>query len=308
MKCPKCSYIGFEATDRCRNCGYDFALAATTEPVVPDLAIRTADAPEGPLSDLSLGTRTVTPAHAARRAATAPSADLDRVIGEPAPAVGDLPLFAGQPSPAEDLPPLITPRATPRRPVAVRRPTPDPTRLRPRPPETVRRQTPAPELPLPDRAQSRAILPTPPARLAAPAAGGDAAPGPRLAAALIDLGLLLAIDALTLYFTLRLCGLTAGEWRLLPLLPLGLFLLILSGGYLVTFTAAGGQTIGKMALGLRVVAADDGRVPVGAAALRALGCIASTICLGAGLVPALIGPDRRAVHDRLADTRVVRAS
>ena len=28
MKCPKCGYLGFETTDRCRNCGYDFSLAA----------------------------------------------------------------------------------------------------------------------------------------------------------------------------------------------------------------------------------------------------------------------------------------
>jgi len=27
MKCPKCGYLGFETTDRCRNCQYDFSLA-----------------------------------------------------------------------------------------------------------------------------------------------------------------------------------------------------------------------------------------------------------------------------------------
>jgi len=33
MKCPKCGYLGFETTDRCRNCQYDFSLSpATTEP------------------------------------------------------------------------------------------------------------------------------------------------------------------------------------------------------------------------------------------------------------------------------------
>lgn len=26
MKCPKCQYIGFDTGDRCRNCGYEFAL------------------------------------------------------------------------------------------------------------------------------------------------------------------------------------------------------------------------------------------------------------------------------------------
>lgn len=28
MKCPKCGYVGFEALDRCRHCGYDFSLTA----------------------------------------------------------------------------------------------------------------------------------------------------------------------------------------------------------------------------------------------------------------------------------------
>ena len=28
MKCPKCSYLGFETGDRCKNCGYDFSLLA----------------------------------------------------------------------------------------------------------------------------------------------------------------------------------------------------------------------------------------------------------------------------------------
>src|SRR5688500_4895085 len=27
MKCPKCSYLSFEAGERCRNCGYDFSMA-----------------------------------------------------------------------------------------------------------------------------------------------------------------------------------------------------------------------------------------------------------------------------------------
>src|SRR5688500_12252976 len=27
MKCPKCSYLSFEAGERCRNCGYDFSMS-----------------------------------------------------------------------------------------------------------------------------------------------------------------------------------------------------------------------------------------------------------------------------------------
>ena len=80
------------------------------------------------------------------------------------------------------------------------------------------------------------------------------------------------------------------------------FFLLVDGGYLVAFTTAGGQTIGKMAFGLKVVRDDDEGMSVGVAAVRALGAIASTLCLGAGLIPALIHEDRRAIHDRLAGT------
>ena len=30
MRCPKCQYISFESSDRCRNCGYEFSLSVDT--------------------------------------------------------------------------------------------------------------------------------------------------------------------------------------------------------------------------------------------------------------------------------------
>ena len=75
------------------------------------------------------------------------------------------------------------------------------------------------------------------------------APAPRvarLAAAVIDLALLGGIDAGVLYLTLAIAGLSFADVRVLPLVPMGAFLLMLNGGYLIAFTAAGGQTIGKM--------------------------------------------------------------
>lgn len=27
MKCPKCAFLGYAHADRCRNCGYEFALS-----------------------------------------------------------------------------------------------------------------------------------------------------------------------------------------------------------------------------------------------------------------------------------------
>jgi uncharacterized RDD family membrane protein YckC len=129
---------------------------------------------------------------------------------------------------------------------------------------------------------------------------------PRLIAAIIDVIILGTIDALTIYFTLRLCGLTMDEWHILPLLPIAVFFLVLNGGYLIAFTTAGGQTIGKMATGLKVVGEGNGAVSVSVATLRALACVASAVCLGAGFLPAVFGGDGRALQDRIADTRVVR--
>jgi len=80
-------------------------------------------------------------------------------------------------------------------------------------------------------------------------------------------------------------------------------------GYPVAFeTLTRGRTLGKLWLGLRVVRDDDEAVPVGTALMRSLGAIASTLCLGAGLLPALLHQDRRAVHDRLSGTHVVRSA
>ena len=82
MKCPKCGYLGFEETDRCRNCGYDFSLSAP------------AAAPELPL-------RAQTPV-------------------ERPPVEEELPLF-GANFPQVDDEPLITRPSAPRAPLAVRR-------------------------------------------------------------------------------------------------------------------------------------------------------------------------------------------
>jgi uncharacterized RDD family membrane protein YckC len=118
---------------------------------------------------------------------------------------------------------------------------------------------------------------------------------------------LVGIDAAVLYLTLRVTGLqnTLDDLRVLPPVPFVGFLAILAFGYVAAFTVAGGQTIGKMVLSLRVIG-DDGR-PVDAAGgmLRALGCMLVPITLGLSYLPALFTSDHRALHDRLAGTRVV---
>ena len=135
-----------------------------------------------------------------------------------------------------------------------------------------------------------------------------AAPASRILAALLDVALLSALDASILYLTLRLLGLATAQIFELPILPLIAFFLLLNGGYFIAFTTVGGQSIGKMALGIKVVSQGESTVPIGRATLRTLAYIVSALPLGAGFLPGVISADRLALHDRLAHTRVVRPS
>ena len=131
----------------------------------------------------------------------------------------------------------------------------------------------------------------------------------RLAAVAIDATLLLGIAGAVLYLTLQLTGLTLADFRLLPVAPMAAMFGLLAVGYLVLFTVAGGQTLGKMAMHIRVVSTPEESsmgesLTMSQAAIRSLVALPSVMALGAGLVPALFGSGA-SVHDRLAHTRVV---
>jgi len=350
MKCPKCGYLGFETTDRCRNCQYDFSLAPFASE--PELTLQGADRRTESGNDFEL------PAIKRQSDRLSASAlDLDRLFGEPEPSASaspdsnelprerkleaptitvlddDAPEAIEEPVDdsaaailAEDelaaimmpappaamtrasdegaLPfddgPIVPPPAA-RPPLAVRRSTPEVTRNRPR---TTR----------PARVDSLDFEPSARSGAASQAASDTVASlmempslGARVGAGLIDVLLLVGIDAAVLYLTLRVTGLqnTIEDLRVLSPVPFVGFLATLAFGYVAAFTVAGGQTIGKMVLSLRVIG-DDGR-PVDAAGgmLRALGCMLVPITLGLSYLPALFTSDHRAIHDRLAGTRVV---
>src|SRR5262249_52929367 len=114
----------------------------------------------------------------------------------------------------------------------------------------------------------------------APGIVATASAGARLFAGAIDVIVVIGIDVAVIYFTLKVCDMTVGELPTIPLAPLLGFLCLLNGGYLPTFVAAGGQTIGKMAAGIRVVPADPAapvseRVTLGHAIVRAAGYVVS---------------------------------
>ena len=293
MKCPKCGYLGFESGDRCRNCGYEFSLSvANSDPL--DIA-------------LDLGPDQ-----------SKPPLDLDRIIGVPDPPVEDLPLFPPSHAETHDRPasrraeafggggddaPLVT-ASRPRPPLVVRRATPEVPRARPRATKT--------------STHADMLFETPPVAVSGEtedSAGSEelsgeplAAPASRILAALLDVALLSALDASILYLTLRLLGLATAQIFELPILPLIAFFLLLNGGYFIAFTTVGGQSIGKMALGIKVISQGESTVPIGRATLRTLAYLVSALPLGAGFLPGVISADRLALHDRLAHTRVVRPS
>ena len=304
MKCPKCGYLGFETTDRCRNCQYDFSLAPFATEL--DLPLQDTDR----LPDLTADFDLPVIARPSDHLSPA-SLDLDRLFGaDTAAPAAPLPSAESPANPSalpfDDAPLLATPRAA-RPPLAVRRTTPEIPRNRPRTtrPATVEAalafdaEAPAGTKPgsaRPSAGHTVASLMEPPAL------------GTRIAAGVIDLALLGAIDVLVLFLTLRVAGLqtTSADLRVLPPVPFLGFLAMLAFGYVASFTVAGGQTIGKMLLKIRVIG-DDGR-PVDATGgvVRAAGCMLVPVTLGLSYLPALFTSDHRALHDRLAGTRVVR--
>ncbi|HEY1303090.1 MAG TPA: RDD family protein [Vicinamibacterales bacterium] len=310
MKCPKCNYLGFETGDRCKNCGYDFSLLASGSPSIdPGLTMREAAGLQPPhdiwLERIEQGPGTVAlrTAKEPMGASSPPTAVATAAPPPPpVPQTPDLsfPLFSSHGE--EDDEPLIKVPSAPRPPLAVRR-TPD----------------------LPGLRTSTRVLDPQGGRLtlepsevsthelAEPAVGATdelardvvvSSPTRRAAAGLIDLAILSGVDFLVVYSTLRMSALTLSDWGQLPPVPILAFLALVKLSYFGAFTAACGQTIGKMAMKIRVVG-EDGPLDPARAARRTLVSAVSLLAVGAGFIPVLVDPYRRALHDRAAGTRVV---
>ena len=126
----------------------------------------------------------------------------------------------------------------------------------------------------------------------------------RVAAGCCDLALLAGLDAAVVWLTLRLTELDAQSFDVLPWPPLVVFLGLLNAGYVVGLTAAGGQTIGKMAWGLRVADAAGRPVSVAKAVLRTVWAPV-LLAAGIGVVWMFFERRGRALHDVLSGTRVL---
>src|ERR1051325_4054445 len=91
-------------------------------------------------------------------------------------------------------------------------------------------------------------------------------------------------------------GVTALAW---------LVQIALSLAYEVYFVSQRGGTPGKLALGLRVIRADGAKVSVGLAVGRFFADWLSQLTLAIGYILAAFDDEKRALHDRICETRVV---
>src|SRR5688572_5928882 len=185
MKCPKCGYLGFETTDRCRNCQYDFSLAPfTTE---PELALQSADRTVEGAADFEL------PAFRRQTDKLGANAlDLDRLFGADEDAPGAAPGQSSERPPEPSSEPLselpFDPPPAARPPLAVRRATSEVPRNRPRTtrpikPESLQLEPETPPTPRISTAETVAsLIETPPL-------------SSRVSAGAIDASLLVALDA-----------------------------------------------------------------------------------------------------------------
>ena len=321
MRCTKCHYLSFEPEPRCRNCGHDlsleegapFSLSNTTRDERAESAGsgRTASAVMSPPKTTA--------------SSRIPTADLPLFVRSMQGVSDQLAHDDDDVKEPEDLEPLVKVPARPRTPVSVRRTTPDPARLRakyglsPSPEPDLWSNIPAEpidqvnlhddvdvfdDLPL-TSSPSMAWQSEPAAQRLPVGWDEGVGAGARLMAAIIDAMLLASISAAVIYFTLRVTGLSIAQIGLLPALPVAGLLLMVTVGYLLMFTVASGQTVGKMAMNIKVVGTTPEALTVSQAALRALATLPSVLVLGLGFVPALVGAGL-AVHDRIAHTRVVR--
>lgn len=315
---------------------------------IPDLPLRTVDSPSRavtlelvhpapPVSRDPRPVRVPEPVHALAAVAAEPVAAPARRAPARAPhTTTELPLFVKTIGPLEPVPdepiarakepefrmevtaeleeapmvPTVPPPAT--RPLSVRRPVADPAKAAPRP---ERRVGPLHDDLLEDlrrleREEAlRGLATRQPVSTRSDEESIDVPASQRLGAAATDGLLLGGIGAFILWATLRVTGGAPADLGLAALVPMAVFVGGLAVAYQMMFTAAGGQTVGKMLMGIRVVAdggAASNRLTLAQAAGRAVLSPLSVAVLGLGWLPALFGRGL-ALHDRLAHTRVVRA-
>lgn len=120
------------------------------------------------------------------------------------------------------------------------------------------------------------------------------------------------------FFTRLVAALIDGVILIIPNVILRLLLgqviaslvsLVIGVAFYYYFWTTSGQTPGKMAMGLKVVSAENGALlEPSAALLRYVGYFVSGIALGLGYLWVLWDPHHDAWHDKIAKTKVIKVA
>ncbi len=124
----------------------------------------------------------------------------------------------------------------------------------------------------------------------------------RFVAIVVD-GLCLAVVQWVLGFGI-VALMVGAPGTLAAMIGLYAFNLFLGSIYPVIFHWRWGQTLGKMAMHIRVVTVEGGPLSLGTAIVREIGYWVSLVTLCIGYLMAAFRSDKRALHDLMAGTRV----
>jgi uncharacterized RDD family membrane protein YckC len=119
----------------------------------------------------------------------------------------------------------------------------------------------------------------------------------------------LLVDAVLVWVLLYVGDAASGaldRWDLLARAFDRTWSLVIPAAYFVLLHGSGGRTLGKALAGVRVVAASGEPLGYGRALARHLAWLLSAFTFGVGFLVAAARRDKRALHDLVAGTRVVR--
>ncbi|MFH1217870.1 MAG: RDD family protein [Pseudomonadota bacterium] len=83
------------------------------------------------------------------------------------------------------------------------------------------------------------------------------------------------------------------------------WLVFFAGAYFVVLHSCGGQTLGKIFMGIQVVSTSGSELSMGSSFLRLVGYLLSALPFGAGFLWAVLDKEHSSWHDRLAGSRVI---
>jgi uncharacterized RDD family membrane protein YckC len=87
---------------------------------------------------------------------------------------------------------------------------------------------------------------------------------------------------------------------------ISLVFLIGSTIYFIACWATTGQTVGKISMSIKIIRTDSSPLDIRSAIIRFLGCILSVASLGIGFIILAFDSRKQSLHDRIADTYVVK--